>query len=154
MAAALALSALIQPISAHAQTDPMRMAYLSSSNQLGVMEYCQSKGWADQSAMDAQKKAAANLPPTTDKTGLSEAEATGRKGELLNNGAPMSLATMATKSNTTEQDLCTRMASSAKMVAAQQASMPKFPSMPNGAAMPTLPPGMTMPTMPGMPKTQ
>ena len=43
---------------------------------------------------------------------------------MLANGSTMTMASMAQSGNTTEQDLCTRMASSAKMVAAQQAAMP------------------------------
>ncbi len=148
--AGLALVALVQVPSALAQTDAMRLAYVSTANQVGMMEYCMGKGWADQAAVDAQKKAAASLPPTSDTTGLSEAEATGRKGELMNNGSTVSLSAMAQKGNTTEQDLCTRMASSAKTVSAQRSSMPTFPTMPTGATMPTLPPGMTVPTIPGM----
>ena len=136
-----------------AQTDPMRLAHVSMANQMGVMEYCMGKGWADQAAVDAQKKAAASLPVTTDQTGLVEAEATGRKGELMNNGTTISLSSMAQNGNTTERDLCVRMASAAKTVAAQQSSMPGFPTMPGGAAMPALPPGMSMPSIPGMPKT-
>ncbi len=42
-----------------AQTDIMHFAYVSTANQVGVMEYCMGKGWADQAAVDAQKKAAA-----------------------------------------------------------------------------------------------
>ncbi|MGI4793827.1 MAG: hypothetical protein ACRYG8_07030 [Janthinobacterium lividum] len=137
-----------------AQTDPMHLAYVSTANQVGVMEYCMGKGWSDQAAVDAQKQAVASLPPAKDKTGLTEAEATGRRGELMNNGTTMSLASMAQQSKTSEQDLCTRMTSSAKMIATQRPSMP---TMPSGTAMPSLPPGMTMPaipgmTMPGMPK--
>lgn len=136
-----------------AQTDAMHLAYVSTANQVGVMEYCMSKGWADEAAVDAQKKAVANLPPTTDRTSLTEAEATGRRGELTNNGTTISLASMAQRGNTTEQDLCTRMISAAKMLAAQRSSMPAMPAMPGGGAMPSLPPGMTMPSTPGMSKT-
>ena len=150
--AATALVALISLQPAWGQADQMRMAHLSMANQVGVMEYCMSKGWADQAALDAQKKAVAQLPPATDQSGLSEAEATGRKGEMLANGSTITMASMAQRGNTTEQDLCTRMASSAKMVAAQQSAMPAFPAMPGGMAMPTLPPGMKMPSMPAMPK--
>ena len=156
----IALTALGQAGPVLAQTDPMRLAHVSMANQVGVMEYCMSKGWADEAALDAQKKSAASLPVTTDQTGLNEAEATGRKGELMNNGTTISMSSMAQRGNTTEQDLCTRMVSSAKMVAAQQSSMPAFPAMPGGTTMPTMPPGMTMPSMPampampGMPKTQ
>ena len=150
--AATALVALLSLQPAFGQTDPMRMAHVSMANQVGVMEYCMSHGWADQAALDAQKKAVDQLPPMADQTGVSDAEATGRKGELLNNGSTMTMASMAQKGNTTEQDLCTRMASSAKMMATQRAAMPAFPAMPGGMAMPALPPGMTMPSMPAMPK--
>ena len=150
--AATALVALMSLQPAWGQADQMRMAHLLMANQVGVMEYCMSKGWADQAALDAQKKAVAQLPPATDQSGLSEAEATGRKGEILANGSTMTMASMAQRGNTSEQDLCTRMASSAKMVAAQQAAMPAVPAMPGGMAMPTMPPGMKMPSMPPMPK--
>lgn len=152
LSAAFAVSALTQIQPVQAQTDPMHMARVSMANQVGVMEYCMSKGWADQAAVEDQKKAIAGLPAATDETGLSDAEATGRKGDILNNGTTISLAEMAKKTNATEQGLCTRMVSSAKMVATQRSSMPAPPAMPGGAAMPTLPPGMTMPAMPGMPK--
>lgn len=147
LSATIAAIALAQAHPAPAQTDAMHLAYVSTANQVGVMEYCMGKGWADQAAVDAQKKAATSLPATTDRTGLTEAEATGRKGELMNNGTSISLASMAQRGNTSERDLCTRMASSAKVVATQQSSMP---AMPGGLAMPSLPPGMTMPSMPGM----
>ena len=151
LSATIAACALIQGRPGVAQTDPMHLAYVSTANQMGVMQYCAGKGWADQAAVDAQKQAAASLPPATDKTGLTEAEATGRRGELMNNGTTTSLSSMAQQTKTTEQDLCTRMASSAKMVAAQRSSMPAMPAMPGQGAMPSLPKGMTMPSVPGMP---
>ena len=116
----IAFTALLYARPSVAQTDAMHLAYVSTANQVGVMEYCMSKGWADQTAVDAQKKAVASLPPNTDRTGLTEAEATGRSGELMNNGTTISLASMAQRGNTTEQDLCTKMVSAAKMVAAQR----------------------------------
>ncbi len=145
LAAALALAAWVQPRPSLAQADPTHLGQVAMANQTGAMEYCMDKGWADQAAVDAQRTAAASLPPATDQTGLREAEAMGRKGTLMTNGTTFALSTMAQRGNTTEQDVCTRMASAAKMVAAQRSSMPAFP------AMPALPPGMTMPTMPAMP---
>jgi hypothetical protein len=131
---------------ANAQTNPMQMAQLAGANQIGVMEYCQGKGWADQAAVDAQRSGMAGLPPALDQSGVAAAEATGKSGSLLNNGQAMSLASMAGRTNTTEQALCENMAQSAKAVAAQMRAMPKgFPAMPNG---------MVMPSMPGMPKPQ
>jgi len=149
-----ALVAIALPGSvALAQSDPMQMARVTTANQIGVMEYCQSKGWVDQAAVDAQKSGASSLPPTTDASGVASAEAIGKKGTLLNNGTPTPLSSMASQTNTSEQALCGKLADSAKMVAAQRRSMPSMPNgmlgMPGG--MPALPSGMSMP---GMPKTQ
>ncbi len=146
-----------------AQPDPMQMARVASANQTGIMEYCQGKGWADQSAVDAQRASASGLPQSTDNPAISAAEATGKNGSLLNNGTVMPLSTMAAQTQTTVQALCGKLADSAKMVAAQRSAMPQMPmgmpSMPSGmpampSGMPALPNGMTMPTMPGMPKPQ
>ena len=144
---ALAIVAL--PIAAFAQSDPVQMARLATANQLGIMEYCQGKGWADQASVDALKGSIATLPPTADPSGMASAEATGKNGTLLNNGTPMALSSMATQSNTTEQVICGKLADSAKMVAAQQKSMPS-PGMAM-PAMPAVPGGMSMPAMPAMP---
>ena len=146
-----------------AQTDPMQMAQIASANQIGVIEYCQGKGWADQAAVDAQRSSASGLPPATDTAAVSAAEATGKAGSLLNNGTAMPLASMAAQTHTTVQALCGKLGDSAKMVAAQRSSMPQMPAgmpqMPTGmpampSGMPALPNGMTMPAMPGMPKPQ
>ena len=117
------------------------------------MEYCQGRGWADQAAVDAQKASAAGLPPTTDLSGVSAAEATGKSGSLINNGRAMPLSAMADQTHTTVQTLCGKLAASAKMVASQRSSMPQMPTgmphMPTG--MPALPNGMSVP---GVPKPQ
>ena len=148
----VALLCTIVPFAALAQSDPMQMARLASANQTGVMEYCQGHGWADQAAVDAQKASASSLPPSANPNELATAEATGKSGSLLNNGTTTSLSSMADQTHTTVQALCGKLADSAKMVAAQRASMPQMPSGMTGMpAMPTIPPGMTMP---GMPKSQ
>ncbi len=147
------VTACVAPCAAMAQADPMHMAYVASANQTGVMEYCQARGWADQQAVDAQKASTAALPPATDTTGISQAEATGKAGSLLNNGVAMPLSSMAAQTHTTEQALCGQFAASAKMAASQRSAMPQMPAMPAmPGGMPALPNGMTMPTMPGMPK--
>ncbi len=150
-------AALLPGTAAWAQADPIQMAQIASANQVGVMEYCQGKGWADQAAVDAQKSAAASLPPATNVSAVTAAEATGKGGSLLNNGTAMPLSSMASQSGTTVQTLCGKLADSAKMVAAQRQSMPAMPGMPGGMsmpAMPGMPAGMPMPAMSGMPKTQ
>ena len=137
------------PCTAFAQSDPMQLARLVDANQTGVMEYCQGQGWADQTAVDAQKANASSLPPATDTTEILAAEATGKTGSLLDNGTAMPLSSMAAQTHTTVQALCGRLLDSAKMAVAQRSSMPGIPGMPSG--MPALP---TMPATPGMPKTQ
>ena len=149
----LVLAGMALPVAAFAQSDPMQMARVAGANQVGVMEYCQSKGWADQAAVDAQKSALSSLPPGADSSSAA-AEATGKSGSLLNKGNAMPLSSMANQTHTTVEALCGKLADSAKMAAAQRSSMPQMPagmpSMPSG--MPALPNGMTMPAMPGLPK--
>lgn len=145
---ASALAALIQARHGMAQMDPMRLAHVSMANQVGATEYCLDKGWGDQAAADAQKMVAASLPAIPDQIGLREAEAAGRKGELMNNGTTLTMSSMAQKGSTTEKDLCTRMASAAKTAAARQSSPSAKPAVQGEAAMPTLTPSVTVPKMP------
>ena len=71
------------PCAALAQSDPTQLARLANANQTGVMEYRQEQRCADQPAVDAQKANASSLPPATDTTRISAAEATGKTGSLL-----------------------------------------------------------------------
>ena len=145
--------AMLPGAMALAQSDPMEMAQVAAANQLGVMEYCQSKGWADQPAVDAERASLSGLPPATQTGIVAAAEDTGKEGSLLNNGTAMPLRSMASQTNTSEQALCGKLADSAKLVAAQRSAAPAgFPAMPGG--MPAMPNGMSMPSMPGMPKPQ
>ncbi len=149
---------LAMPGLALAQTDSMAMAHESAANQLGVLEYCQSKGYTDGSAVVAQQGVISRLPAYAGST--AAAEATGKTGVMApGNGQTYSLSDMADKSHTTEAALCAHMADSTKQVAASNASafgpggMPKMPAMPGGMpAMPAMPGGM--PTMPGVPQPQ
>ena len=144
-AAALAAPAL-------AQTDPMAMARNSAANELGVLEYCQANGHIDGSSISAQKTVVARLPAGGGST--DAAEALGRHGTLLGgNGTNVPISDMASRGNTTEADLCTRMAGSVKQSAVSPAMpMPGgMPAMPSG--MPAMPSGMpSVPSgIPGMP---
>ena len=141
----LLLTVVAAPVLAAPEGDPMEMARLSNANQLGLMEYCQANGWADQAAVESQRSAGSSLPAAANTSGLADAEAAGKKGDLLNNGAPMPLASMARQSNTTEQALCGKFVDAAKTVETQRRSMP---AMPTGMAMPAMPNGTAMPTMP------
>ena len=144
-----------------AQVDAMAMAHNSAANQLGVLEYCQSQGHIDSSAIAAEKGVISRLPAYAGST--EAAEAAGKQGMISGNGGNVPLADMASKGNTTETALCQQMASNVKQVAASNQAafgaggMPKMPggmpAMPGG--MPAIPGGMpAMPAMPGAPPAQ
>lgn len=146
---ALAQGTLMVP-----QGDPMAASRIASANQLGVLEYCQSKGYVDQAPIAAQKSLIARLPASPGAAPTDAAEATGRQGMLSNNGAGVSLSDMASRGNTTVDSLCKQMGDGVKQTAAmfQSSGMPAMPTMPGG--MPTMPGGMPqmpggMPAMPG-----
>jgi hypothetical protein len=150
------LTSLVVPLGAIAvsaqTTDPTQMAHLAASNQLGVLEYCQSNGWTDQAAVDAQKKSIAALPATTDTSGAAAAEATGKQGTFLTNGNQITLAQMASAKTTSVAAICKQFGNAERSAAASMPSMPGgMPSIPGG--MPSMPNGMQMPSMPGAPST-
>ena len=133
-----------------AQADPLGQARQSAYNQVGIMEYCHSKGYADDAAVSSQRATLARLPPGPVTPDLTAAEATGKGGAIASpNGTKTTLSEMASKTNTTEAALCGRMVDSAKQVNSSMTA--------NGLSggMPAMPPGMpampTMPTMSGMP---
>lgn len=139
------LASSLLSLPALAQTDTTTMIRNSAANQLGVLEYCQSQGAIDGSAIAAQKQVMTRLPAG----GPSDAaEATGRAGSLASpNGTNVTLASMATKGNTTVAALCQQIASSVKQAVANNPAMSLSPG-----AMPTMPGGMpAMPAMPAVP---
>lgn len=151
----LAASAAVLAAPAYAQADMTMMARNAAANELGVLEYCQANGHIDGTAITAQKTAITRLPAGTGST--DAAEALGKQGSLLGgNGTNVPMSEMASKGNTTEADLCTRMAGSVKQAVASNPAM-SMPTMPGG--MPAMPAGMPampngMPAMPGgMPAT-
>jgi hypothetical protein len=131
MLAAAALS--LGNVAASAQTDPTHMLHLAVANQLGIIEYCQSHGWVDDATVDAQKKIATALPPSSDSTGLSDAEDDGKQGTLVSNGNKMALTDAATSKGTTAQAICTQLGSTVKSAAANMQAMPKMPNGMSGA---------------------
>jgi hypothetical protein len=141
--AAIVCGAIAAP-AARAQTDMNALLRNSAANELGILEYCQSTGHIDGSAIVAQRTVIARLPAggSTD-----EAEALGKQGTLLGaNSNNVALSTMASKGNTTEAALCTQMAGTVKQAVTNNPAM-SMPAMPNG--MPAMPSGMpAMPTPP------
>jgi hypothetical protein len=128
MLAAAAFS--LGSVAASAQTDPMHTLHLAVANQLGIVEYCQSRGWVDDATVDAQKKIASTLPPSSDSSGLSDAESDGKQGTLVGNGNKMALADAASSKGTTVQAICTQLGSTVKTAATNLQNMPKMPATP------------------------
>ena len=146
---AASVSVTILSTAGLAQTDMTSMARNGAANELGVLEYCQAQGHIDGSAITAQKTMITRLPAGTGST--DDAEALGKQGTLLGaNGTNVPMSAMASRGNTTEADLCTRMAGSVKQAVTSNPAM-SMPAMPGG--MPAMPSGMpAMPSgMPGMP---
>ncbi len=147
----LACAALLVSTSAgFAQTDPMAQARTAAYNQVGVMEYCQAKGYADTTAVASQRATLARLPAGPVTPEMDAAETIGKSGTIASpNGTNTTLAEMAGKTNTTEAALCGRLADNAKLMTnATATGLPAMPTMPGGIA--TVP---GMPNMPGMPTT-
>jgi hypothetical protein len=110
--------------------DQMRMLHLAVANQLGIVEFCQSHGWADDAAIDAQKKIAATLPPSSDSSGLGDAENDGKQGMISANGNKVSLADAASKKGTTVQAICTQLSGTVKTAWNNLQNAPKAPGVP------------------------
>ena len=159
--AGAALAAACTAAPALAQTDMMGMARQMAANQLGVLEYCQAKGYTDQSAITAQKGVIGQLPVSTDST--LALENTGKQGTISANGTSVTIASMAKSHNTTEAALCQQMAQNTTQMAAMRKNMGTMPmapgNMPTANGLPTVPGGTTpggikmqgMPTMPATP---
>jgi hypothetical protein len=127
------LTAAILPlgsVAALAQADQMHMLHLAVANQLGIVEFCQSHGWADDATIDAQKKIAATLPPSSDSSGLGDAENEGKQGMISANGNKISLADAASKKGTTVQAVCTQLSGTVKTAWNNLQNAPKAPGVP------------------------
>lgn len=95
----------------------MKVMYKAARNQLGVLEFCQDKGYADAQTVAVQQKLV-GLIPVTEKSGGDAAEATGRKGTIAAMGVQQDLEGAAKKQNTTVEKLCQAMATAIKQAGA------------------------------------
>lgn len=120
-AAALALFTG-SPARAQSTAEQQAVAYQSARNQLGVLEYCQDKGYIDSSAVDTQKKIMGQIPTPSDTSGGDSAEETGRKGTVSSMGQTIDLENAAKTHGTTAEAMCKQMS---QMIASAAANMPK-----------------------------
>lgn len=105
------------PAAAAAQPD-MGAAYESARNQLGVLIYCQDKGYIDGTAVETQNKLLTMIPAGDTAKG-DAAEAKGKEGTVSAMGVERSLADAATEQKTTEDALCKQMDALLQQLAAQ-----------------------------------
>ncbi len=104
---------------AQATPEQMEMAYGAARNQLGVLQYCQEKGYTDGSAIEIQTKMLALIPAPSDTTKGDAAEATGKQGKVSAMGMEQDLAASAKAQNVSEEKLCQTMVDALKQAGAQ-----------------------------------
>lgn len=98
--------------------EQMEMAYSAARNQLGVLAYCQEKGFIDGSASEIQTKLLALVPTPADASKGDTAEAVGKQGKVSVMGMEQELTTAAKAQGIDEAKLCEMMASALKQAAA------------------------------------
>lgn len=96
----------------------MAVAYQAGRNQLGLLKYCQDKGYADADTIAIQQKLVGLLPPPADKSGGDSAEAAGRKGSLSIMGMNQDLEASAKTQGVTVEKACQAMVSAIKQAGA------------------------------------
>ena len=116
--AACAASAQTGPAAPQSQQDMMKMVRLAAHNQLGVMQYCQSKGSVDADTVVLQRRLVGMLPPGST-AGLEEAEAAGKRGLVQFGGNQVSLTDAARAQKTTPDAMCKQIGALLKAQAAQ-----------------------------------
>lgn len=98
--------------------DQVQMAYNAARNQLGVLKYCQDKGYGDADAVALQTKMIGLLPPPADTSKGDAAEAQGKQGKVSAMGMEQDIATAAKAQNSTEEQLCQRLVGAIKQAGA------------------------------------
>lgn len=101
-----------------APAQDMGAAYESARNQLGVLIYCQDKGYIDGAAVETQNRLLAMIPAGDAAKG-DAAEAKGKEGTVSAMGVERSLADAAKEQNTSEDALCKQMDALLQQLAAQ-----------------------------------
>ena len=114
----LALASITAP--AFAQTPPNPDdAVAAARNQLGVLEYCETSGHIDGTAVATQNKFLGMMPTPTDTAKIDAAYEKGKAGTVSAMGIEQSLAASATAQGSTEAALCEQLAAMLAQVASQ-----------------------------------
>ena len=115
-AAAPAEAPAVAPAASPAQDSSA--AYESARNQLGVLSYCQDKGFIDAKAVETQTRLLAMIPAGDTAKG-DAAEAKGKEGTVSAMGVERTLSDAAKEKNTTEDALCKQMDALLQQLASQ-----------------------------------
>lgn len=103
-----------------AQTAPSPdMAVAAAKNQLGVLEYCQTEGHIDGTAIETQTKIMAMFPAAQDEAAVEASYEKGKTGTVSAMGVEQSLADAAKAQSADEAALCKQIAQAVEQAAAQ-----------------------------------
>jgi hypothetical protein len=116
--AGLMLTAATTPAFAQTEMTP-DVAIAAAQNQLVVLEYCQTNGHIDETAVATQTRILEMMPPVTDKAMVEEAYEKGKAGTVSAMGMEQTLEAAATAQSTDEATLCSQMATLLEQAAAQ-----------------------------------
>ncbi|MDB6453554.1 pore-forming ESAT-6 family protein [Falsirhodobacter sp. 20TX0035] len=105
----LAGAALAQDAPAAPQMS-MEDAYAAAQNQLGVLEYCQTKATVGNEVIATQTRLMGMIPPPSDTTEAIDAYQKGKTGTVSSMGQEVALADVAQQRSTSEESLCQQMA--------------------------------------------
>ncbi|ARO14253.1 hypothetical protein BVG79_00901 [Ketogulonicigenium robustum] len=90
----------------------------ASKNQLGILEYCQGKGFVEQDVVDIQNRLMAALPPSETPDVAEAAYQQGLEGKVSAMGTEVSIADAATAQGTTEEAFCGQISDLVKQLGA------------------------------------
>lgn len=88
----------------------MEDAYAAAQNQLGVLEYCQTKADVGNEVIATQNRLMGMIPPPSDTTEAIDAYQKGKTGTVSSMGQEVALADVAQQRSTSEESLCQQMA--------------------------------------------
>lgn len=107
---------------AQTQADQLKLAYQAGRNQLGILSYCNDKGFVGTDVIDIQKKLLGMVPVPADKSGGDSAEAQGRTGTIAAMGIQQNIETIAKAQNATAETYCKQIGA---VVTQMGAALPK-----------------------------
>jgi len=104
----------------HAQTqaDQLKLAYQAGRNQIGLMAYCNDKGFVGADVVEIQKKMIGMIPVPADKSAGDAAEAQGRKGTIAAMGMEQDIEAIAKAQNGTAATFCKQVGDAIKQAGA------------------------------------